>query len=247
MKVKFMAEAIGKGIGKGKGGYRGKIVERQERSFDEIVEATSRRVCMTSAVVRAAVTGIFEEMIEDSRETARVQKLGDIGKFAINLHGQFRGVNDVYDPDRQTLDMTFERGKKMKKISPKFALENKIEPETITVDSIMGDGSLAVEGGCSYMSWGDDTTCNGVNVQVRKGDEVVWSVTIDGKEYSGPCEVYDSTRATLDFHWPSGIPREAVGRDILLCFHLRGSRPDNAPVEVRRWVKLLNSRAGKTQ
>ena len=246
MKVKFMAEAIGKGIGKGKGGYRGKIVERQERSFDEIVEAASQRVCMSKAAVLAAVTGIFEEMIEDSRKTARVQKLGDIGKFAINLHGQFRGVNDVYDPDRQTLDMTFERGKKIKKISPKFALENKIEPETIKIDSIMGDGSLALKGGCSYMSWGDDTTCNGVNVKMHEGDEVVWSVTIDGKEYSGPCEVYSSTPATLDFHWPKGIPRAAVGRDILLCFHLHGSRPDNAPVEVRRWVKLMEKLMAKS-
>ena len=239
MKVRFVAEPYGKGIGKGGGGYRGKIVERQERSFDEAIEAASKKTGVTSCMMRSAVTGFLDEMIEDACETARVQKLGDYGKFTINVHGQFRGVNDVYDPGRQTFDMVFECGKKLKKLKPKFTLENRIAPESIEITGIMGDVSAFKQGGSCYMTWGDDTTCNGKNVQMHEGDGVVWSVTIDGREHSGPCEVFRNSAAMLDFRWPEGIPREAIGREILLSFRLRGSRADNAPVEIRRRAKLL--------
>ena len=241
MNVQFHLEPNSRAIGNGGGGYRSKIDNRLSRSFDEVVEGVAKNTGQHPELVKMIAICFLEEVIRDACTTGNVQKLDDYGSFELNLHGRFEGVNDVYDPKRHTLDMTFKGGRKFKDIEPKFTLVNRVKPETIIIYGAIGKYIQGVSQGYWYMTWGYDTMCNGENVRMYEGDSVTWSVKIGKQEYSGPCEVYKNSSGTLDFRWPEGIPREAIGRELTLTFRLRGSRPENAPVEIRHHVKLFDA------
>ena len=243
MTVKFATEPIPSAMGKGKGGFRGKIVERSSRTFEEISAAVAKSMGTSEFGVQSIVRAFFEEMVDDLCETASDQHVADYGTLTVNLRGHFDGDNDVFDPDRHELSFAFKTGRRFKKCKPKFTLENRNPPVKAHITSIVGrlEGHAIAGYGCMYMVKGGDTTCNGENIKMLPGDSLTWSCKLaDGREVSGPCEVYHNDAFTCDFRWPEAIPDEAVGRDITLTWRVRGGRATGMPVVVSRTVRLLS-------
>ena len=240
MTVNYITEPIPTAMGKGKGGWRGKIVDRSSRSFEEIAAAVARRTGWSAYQVQSVFTGFMEETIRDARETGNVQQLGDYGSLKLNLRGRFEGIDDVYDPARHALAFSFTPGKRLRTCKPAFALENRVLPKYINIESVCGKDSPDSWRGMLFMIWGHDTLCNGQYVKMSGDDSVTWSCKLaDGAEKSGACDkVFNNTPCTLDFHWPEDIPAEAIGRDIELTFRLRGGEADRTPVIRRRTVRL---------
>ena len=238
--IKFKTEPIPSAMGKGQGGWRGKIIDRSTRSFDEITETIARKHGTSPSLARGILTEFFNDIIENSRETAQLQQLGDFGSLAVNLRGRFKGVDDTFDPERHNVAFVFRPGKMLKNLKPDFVLENAVEAKSVRIENAISSGKAGVERGTWYMSWGFDTHCNGRYVRMCEGDSVTWSCTLaDGTEVSGPCDgIFNNTACTLDFHWPSTIPEAAIGRDITLTFKLRGERADGTPITIRKTVHL---------
>ena len=238
MKVKFITESISSAMGKGKRGYRGKIVDRSTRSFDDIVAAVAKTYGLRKELVKSIVTGFFEEAVEGACENGEIQHIGGYGSLALNLCGRFEGVDDTFDPARHRLEFSFTPDRRLKRRKVRFELENKVPRRQVVIESACGNGP-AVNYGVWFMLWGKDVLCNGKNVKMVPGDSVAWACTLpDGTERSGPCDVFKNTDTTVDFRWPEDIPTEAVGRDIALTFRLRGGKVENAPVEIVRNVRL---------
>ena len=240
MTVNYITEPIPTAMGKGKGGWRGKIVDRSARSLEDIAAAVARRTGWSAYQVQSVFTGVMEETIRDTQETGRVQQLGGYGSLKLNLRGRFEGVDDVYDPARHALAFSFTPGKRLRACKPAFALENRVLPKYINIESVCGKDSPDSWRGMLFMIWGHDTLCNGKYVVMSGDDSVTWSCTLaDGTVRSGVCDkVFNNTPCTLDFHWPEDIPAEAIGRDIELTFRLRGGEADRTPVIRRRTVRL---------
>lgn len=240
MTVNYITEPIPSAMGKGKGGWRGKIVDRSSRSFEEIAAAVAGRTGWSAYQVQSVFTGFMEETIRDARETGNVQQLGDYGSLKLNLRGRFEGIDDVYDPARHALAFSFTPGKRLRTCKPAFALENRVLPKYINIESVCGKDSPDSWRGMLFMIWGHDTLCNGQYVKMSGDDSVTWSCKLaDGTEKSGACDkVFNNTPCTLDFHWPEDIPAEAIGRDIVLTFRLHGGEPNRTPVIRRRTVRL---------
>ena len=240
MTVNYITEPIPSAMGRGRGGWRGKIVDRSSRSFEDIAAAVAKRTGGPVYYVQSIFTGFMEEMIRDAGETANIQQLGDYGSLKLNLRGRFEGIDDAYDPARHELAFSFTPGKRLRTCTPAFALENKVQPKCIYVDCICGANNTDPLRGHWFMIWGHDTRCNGKYVRMSGDDSVTWSCTLaDGTEKSGVCDkVFDNTTTTLDFHWPEDIPAEAIGRDIVLTFRLHGGEANRTPVIRRRTVRL---------
>ena len=240
MTVNYITEPIPSAMGRGKGGWRGKIVDRSARSLEAIAEAVAKRTGWSAYQVQSVFTGVMEETIRDAQETGRTQRLGDYGTLRLNLRGRFKGVDDVYDPARHTLAFSFTPGKRLRTCRPAFTLENKVLPKYINIENVCGKNNPDPWRGMWFMIWGHDTLCNGKYVRMSGDDSVTWSCTLaDGTVKSGVCDkVFDNTTTTLDFHWPEDIPAEAIGRDIELTFRLRGGEADRTPVIRRRTVRL---------
>ena len=240
MTVNYITEPIPSAMGKGKGGWRGKIVDRSARSLEAIAEAVAKRTGWSAYQVQSVFTGVMEETIRDTQETGRTQRLGDYGTLRLNLRGRFEGIDDAYDPARHELAFSFTPGKRLRTCKPAFALENKVPPRCIYVDGICGKDNPDPWRGMWFMIWGHDTLCNGKYVRMSGDDSVTWSCKLaDGTEKSGVCDkVFDNTACTLDFHWPEDIPAEAIGRDIELTFRLQGGETDRTPVIRRHTVRL---------
>ena len=240
MTVNYITEPIPSAMGKGKGGWRGKIVDRSSRSFEEIAAAVAKRTGGPVYYVQSIFTGFMEEMIRDARETANIQQLGDYGSLKLNLRGRFEGVDDVYDPARHELAFSFTPGKRLRTCKPAFVLENRVQPKCIYVDCICGKDNPDPLRGHFFMIWGHDTLCNGKYVKMSGDDSVTWSCKLaDGTEKSGVCDkVFNNTASTLDFHWPEDIPAEAIGRDIELTFRLHGGEANRTSVVRQRTVRL---------
>ena len=128
MTVNYITEPIPSAMGRGKGGWRGKIVGRSARSLEAIAEAVAKRTGWSAYQVKSVFTGVMEETIRDAQETGSVQRLGDYGTLRLNLRGRFKGVDDVYDPARHTLAFSFTPGKRLRTCKPAFTLENKVQP-----------------------------------------------------------------------------------------------------------------------
>ena len=77
MTVNYITEPIPSAMGKGKGGWRGKIVNRSSRSLEEIAAAVAKRTGWSAYQVQSVFTGVMEETIRDAQETGNVQRLGD--------------------------------------------------------------------------------------------------------------------------------------------------------------------------
>ena len=240
MTVNYITEPIPSAMGKGKGGWRGKIVGRSSRSLEDIAAAVAKRTGGPVYYVQSIFTGFMEEMIRDAGETANIQQLGDYGSLKLNLRGRFEGIDDAYDPARHTLAFSFTPGKRLKTCTPAFVLENRVPSKCIYVDGICGKDNPDPWRGHWFMIWGHDTLCNGKYVRMSGDDSVTWSCKLaDGTVRSGVCDkVFNNTPCTLDFHWPEDIPAEAIGRDIELTFRLRGGEADRTPVIRRRTVRL---------
>ena len=240
MTVNYITEPIPSAMGKGKGGWRGKIVDRSARSFEEIAMAVARQTGWRDYQVQSIFRGVMEEAIRDARERGGIQHLGDYGSLALNLRGRFDGVDDTYDPARHALAFSFTPGKRLKACKPSFTLENKVQPKYINIECVCGVNSPDPRRGNWFMIQGRDTLCNGKYVKMTGDDAVTWSCKLaDGTVKSGVCDkVFNNTTVTLDFHWPEDIPDEAVGRDIELTFRLSGGDAARVPVVRRRTVRL---------
>ena len=107
MTVNYITEPIPSAMGKGKGGWRGKIVGRSARSLEDIAAAVAKRTGWSAYQVQSVFTGVMEETIRDAQETGRTQQLGDYGSLKLNLRGRFEGIDDAYDPARHTLAFSF--------------------------------------------------------------------------------------------------------------------------------------------
>lgn len=247
MSIKFITRPYSDTFGKGKGGYRGRIVNRGSRTFDDISQAVADRLGTSRHHVEAVFSEVMDEVIRDSLGTARLQKLGEYGSFTINLRGRFTGIDDHFDPKRHWLELKFTNGAKMKNLKPAFELENEAKGGVVTLTAIAGDPDRYKMPVTSpyYMVWGLDTFCVGQNCQLCEGeDTATWSTELaDGSTHSGPLTVFQNDAGVLDFRWPSSIPEAAVGRQVTLTFCFRGPRVDSAPVTRNYKVPLLSATA----
>ena len=134
MTVNYITEPIPSAMGKGKGGWRGKIVGRSSRSLEDIAAAVAMRTGWSAYQVQSVFTGVMEETIRDTQETGRTQRLGDYGTLRLNLRGRFEGIDDVYDPARHELAFSFTPGKRLRTCKPAFVINEK------RVSTLWGDG-----------------------------------------------------------------------------------------------------------
>lgn len=240
MNVQFITRPYSKKLGKGEGGYRGRIIGRTSRSFKEIAEAASSHLGTSAHQVEAVFSEVMDEIIRDACQSARIQNLSDYGSLTLNLHGKFDGIDDRFDPSRHSLEFKFTNGKALKNVRPGFELENITKGAKIELLGMAADPDLfgpPVER--RFMAWGLDTYCQGSEIQLCEGAAATWACKLaDGSTHAGPVEVFNNDKFLLDFRWPSGIPEAAIGRELTLTFRFRGSQADSVPITRQYKVKL---------
>lgn len=246
MSITFRTEPIPSSMGKGAGGYRGRITGRPDgRTLDEIAAAVAQRSACTAAQIKCIFTDVWDEVLRDACRTGRSQCLGDFATLALNLHGRFDGIDDHFDPKRHTLKFTLTPGRKLRKPATTFEIENVIKSPQIVIHSIVGefDGRILPED--RYMIWGRETLCTGVYLLLKEGTIPTWSCKLaDRTECSGALDVCENDTCVLNFRWPAEIPEAAIGQTVTLHFTFRGKEDDSVPVSREYAVHLCPPKSG---
>jgi len=244
MKQQFALQPYA-GMGKGRPGYRAKIIGRTEsqgRCLEDIARAAAKDV-MQADLMLLAFRRVMNEAIRGAVETGEIQRFDTYGSLMLNIHGSFDGIDDTFDGKRHSLDFRFVPGAALKGLQPRFSLENVVSRKAPVVYEVAPYGNVGqTPAGLTRYAVRGHAICVTVDAaKMASGGTADWEVeTSDRKTVTGRFEIIESDAAHLALAWPTSLPTALRKSEFTLVLTTRNGQCDATPLIRRTTVTILD-------
>lgn len=151
----------------GEGGYRGRIVDRGELSYDEVIDEVIRQnfLRMEPHALKMLIESVFETMINGTLKDGKSRRLGDYFLLQMEVRGKFEDPGDQFDAAKHKLALALRPLKafRRKPGNGDVRVYNRNAGPKVVVESIASVGGESLPG---VVKFGKDFVVTGENLWV---------------------------------------------------------------------------------